>query len=178
VGCGGGLLAEAMAAEGAGVTGIDMAADSLAVARHHARGRGFSIDYRLGTAEAWARQGQGRFDVVTCMELVEHVPHPGQLVAACAALVRPGGDVFFATVNRTLPARVLVIWLAEYVFGIVPRGTHTYGKFVRPRELAAEGARTGLTPRDLSGLRYLPWIGYAALCRSPMVNYLMHLKKV
>jgi 2-polyprenyl-6-hydroxyphenyl methylase/3-demethylubiquinone-9 3-methyltransferase len=177
VGCGGGLLAEAMATEGARVTGIDMAADTLAVARHHAWQRGLSIDYRLETAEAWAGRQAGRYDVVTCMELVEHVPRPAQLVAACAALVRPGGDVFFATVNRTLPARILVIWLAEYVFGIVPRGTHAYGKFVRPGELARAGGRAGLAVCNLSGLRYLPWIGYAALCRGPMVNYLMHLKR-
>jgi 2-polyprenyl-6-hydroxyphenyl methylase/3-demethylubiquinone-9 3-methyltransferase len=177
VGCGGGLLAEAMAAEGARVTGIDMATDTLAAARHHAGGRGLSIDYRLGTAEDWARQGGRRYDVLTCMELVEHVPRPAQLVAACGALVRPGGDVFFATVNRTLPARILVIWLAEYVFGIVPRGTHAYGKFVRPDELGRAGARAALTVCDLSGLRYLPWIGYAALCRSPLINYLMHLKR-
>jgi 2-polyprenyl-6-hydroxyphenyl methylase / 3-demethylubiquinone-9 3-methyltransferase len=177
VGCGGGLLAEAMAAEGARVTGIDMAADTLAAARHHAAAQGLPIDYRLGTAEEWARLRGGRYDAVTCMELVEHVPRPAQLVAACAALVRPGGDVFFATVNRTLPARILVIWLAEYVFGIVPRGTHTYGKFVRPGELARAGAGAGLAVCDLSGLRYLPWIGYAALCGSPLINYLMHLKR-
>ncbi len=176
VGCGGGLLSEAMAAAGARVTGIDMAAPSLEVARAHARRQGLDIAYRQSTAERWARRHPGGYDVVTCMELVEHVPDPGGLVATCARLVRSGGDLFFATVNRTALSRFLVIWLSEFVLGIVPKHTHTYEKFVRPEELARWGGDAGLTLGNLSGVRYLPYIGYAALCKSTAMNYLMHFK--
>jgi 2-polyprenyl-6-hydroxyphenyl methylase/3-demethylubiquinone-9 3-methyltransferase len=111
------------------------------------------------------------------MELVEHVPDPNRLVATCAGLVRPGGDLFFATVNRTVLSRLLVIWLSEFVLGIVPRHTHTYEKFVRPQELARWAGDAGLTLGHLSGVRYLPYIGYAALCKSTAMNYLMHFKR-
>jgi 2-polyprenyl-6-hydroxyphenyl methylase/3-demethylubiquinone-9 3-methyltransferase len=177
VGCGGGLLSEAMAVAGARVTGIDMAVPSLEVAGAHARRQGLDIDYRQSTAERWARRHPGEYDVVTCMELVEHVPDPGGLVAACAGLVRPGGDLFFATVNRTALSRVLVIWLSEFVLGIVPKHTHTYEKFVRPEELTRWAGDAGLTLGHLSGVRYLPYIGYAALCKSTAMNYLMHFKR-
>ena len=177
VGCGGGLLSEAMAAAGAMVTGIDMAAPSLEVAGAHARRQGLDIAYRQSTAEQWAQRHPGGYDVVTCMELVEHVPDPNRLVATCAGLVRPGGDLFFATVNRTVLSRLLVIWLSEFVLGIVPRHTHTYEKFVRPQELARWAGDAGLTLGHLSGVRYLPYIGYAALCKSTAMNYLMHFKR-
>jgi 2-polyprenyl-6-hydroxyphenyl methylase / 3-demethylubiquinone-9 3-methyltransferase len=177
VGCGGGLLAERMAAAGARVTGIDMAAPSLAVAKAHAESRGLSIDYRLSTAEQWAEQHPGGYDVVTCMELVEHVPAPAVLTDACARLVRPGGDVFFATVNRTLLSRLLVIWLSEFILGIVPKHTHTYEKFVRPDELVRWAGDAGMALGHLSGVRYLPYIGYAALCKSRAMNYLVHFTR-
>jgi 2-polyprenyl-6-hydroxyphenyl methylase/3-demethylubiquinone-9 3-methyltransferase len=177
VGCGGGLLSEAMAAAGARVTGIDMAVPSLEVAGAHARRQGLDIDYRQSTAEQWARRHPGRYDVVTCMELVEHVPDPGGLVATCAGLVRPGGDLFFATVNRTALSRVLVIWLSEFVLGIVPKHTHTYEKFVRPEELIRWAGDAGLSLGHLSGVRYLPYVGYAALCKSTAMNYLVHFKR-
>jgi 2-polyprenyl-6-hydroxyphenyl methylase/3-demethylubiquinone-9 3-methyltransferase len=177
VGCGGGLLAEAMAAAGARVTGIDMAAPSLAVARRHALETGVAVDYRQSTAEAWAGDHREIYDVITCMELVEHVPDPAGLVQALSRMVRPGGEVFFATVNRTWLARLLVIWFSENVFGIVPRGTHTYGKFVQPRELTHWARQAGLETRDLSGLRYIPFNGHAALCRNTTMNYLMHFCK-
>ena len=177
VGCGGGLLSEAMAAEGADVTGIDMAAPSLEVARRHAGENGLVIDYRQSSAEQWADRHPGRYDVVTCMELVEHVPDPGVLIDACARLVRSGGDLFVATVNRTALSRLLVIWLSEFVLGIVPKHTHTYGKFVRPEELIRWAEKAGMTLGHLSGVRYLPFIGYAALCKSTVMNYLVHFKR-
>jgi 2-polyprenyl-6-hydroxyphenyl methylase/3-demethylubiquinone-9 3-methyltransferase len=177
VGCGGGLLAEAMAAEGAWVTGIDMVAPALKVARRHALESGLAVDYRQSTAETWTRDHRAVYDVVTCMELVEHVPDPAGLIQALAQMVRPQGDLFFATVNRTWLARLLVIWLSENVLGIVPKGTHTYGKFVRPRELTRWGKASGLEVRDLSGLRYLPFVGHAVLCKGTAMNYLMHFCK-
>jgi 2-polyprenyl-6-hydroxyphenyl methylase / 3-demethylubiquinone-9 3-methyltransferase len=177
VGCGGGLLAEAMAAEGAWVTGIDMVAPALEVARRHAFESGLAVDYRQSTAEAWARDHREVYDVITCMELVEHVPDPAGLIQALAQMVRPRGDLFFATVSRTLLARLLVIWLSENVLGIVAKGTHTYGKFVRPREMARWGRAAGLEVRDLSGLRYLPFMGHAALCKNTAMNYMMHFCK-
>lgn len=177
VGCGGGLLAEAMARKGAAVTGIDMAAAALVVARRHAADAGVRVDYQEGSAEQWALAHPAAFDAVTCMELVEHVPDPASLVDACARLVRPGGDIFFATVNRTPLAGLLVILAAEYLLRIVPKGTHTYAKFVRPRELIGWGAKAGLTLAGLSGLRYVPFAGHARLCRSVGMNYMVHFKK-
>lgn len=177
VGCGGGLLAEAMAVAGASVTGIDMVAEALAVAREHAAESQVTIDYRQSTAEAWADSHAAAYDIVTCMELVEHVPDPATLVQACARLLRPGGHLFFATVNRTLLSRLLVIMVAEYILGIVRKGTHTYGRFVKPEELAFWGKKAGLTVRGVSGLRYLPVIGYARLCKDTRMNYLLHFRK-
>jgi 2-polyprenyl-6-hydroxyphenyl methylase/3-demethylubiquinone-9 3-methyltransferase len=177
VGCGGGLLAEAMATEGARVTGIDMVEGALAVAKDHSLLSGHVIDYRRSTAEDWARRHASTYDIVTCMELVEHVPRPAELIRACSTLVRPRGALFFATVNRTWLSRLLVIGLSEYVLGIVRKGTHEYGKFVRPYELARWARQAGLVQADLSGLRYLPFVGYAALCRSTTMNYLMHFEK-
>ena len=177
VGCGGGIVSEALAAAGARVTGIDMAAPALAVARLHAKEMGLEIDYRETTAEGLAGEHDGRFAAVTCMELVEHVPDPASVVQACADLVRPGGHLFFATVNRTWLARVLVIWIAEYVLGIVGRGTHTYARFVRPAELKGWGRAAGLRCENVSGMRYLPFGGYAALCKNTALNYLMHFIK-
>jgi 2-polyprenyl-6-hydroxyphenyl methylase/3-demethylubiquinone-9 3-methyltransferase len=177
VGCGGGLLAEAMARQGAAVTGIDLVPEALDAARRHADAAGVSVDYREGSAERWAEKHAAAYDVVTCMELVEHVPDPASLVRACACLARPGGDIFFATVNRTPLAGLLVIGMAEYVLGIVRKGTHRYAKFVRPDELIAWGAAAGLSVAGLTGLRYLPFGGYARLCRGVKMNYMVHFKK-
>jgi 2-polyprenyl-6-hydroxyphenyl methylase / 3-demethylubiquinone-9 3-methyltransferase len=174
VGCGGGLLAEAMARQGALVTGIDMAPEALAAARQHAADAGVSVDYRQATAERWAQRHSGAYDIVTCMELVEHVPDPAALVAACARLARPGGSLFFATVNRTPLAYLLVILAAEYLLGIVHKGTHQYHKLVRPEELTQWGREAGLTLADLSGLRYNPFGGHTRLCRSTQMNYLIY----
>jgi len=177
MGCGGGLLAEALAQSGGQVTGIDMAAASLTVARAHMQESGLSIDYRQTTAEDLVAEMPAQFDVVTCMELLEHVPRPESIIAACARLVRPGGNVFFATVNRTWLSGLLVIVAAEYVLGIVRKGTHAYRKLVRPRELKRWGEQAGLHLENLSGLRYIPFGGYASLCRSTAMNYLMHFRK-
>ncbi len=176
VGCGGGLLAEAMARQGARVTGIDMVPAALEAARRHAGQSGVTVDYRTASAETWLRDHAGLYDAVTCMELVEHVPDPASLVRACANLVRPGGSVIFATVNRTPLARLLVILVAEYLMGIVRKGTHTYEKFVRPEELAEWGRQAGMQMADLTGLRYVPVIGFARRCKSLQMNYMMHLK--
>lgn len=173
-GCGGGLLSEALAACGARVTAIDMDAASLAAARRHMQSGSFTIDYRQTTAEALAKQNPGRYDVVVCMELLEHVPQPASVVDACSRLVKPGGNLFFATVNRTWLAWLLVIVAAEHIMGIVPKGTHEYRKLIKPQELAQWGAAAGLKLENRSGLRYIPFGGYAALCRSTRMNYLMH----
>ena len=154
-----------------------MAEASLAVARSHMQVSGLDIDYRRLTAEALAQEAPGRFDVVVCMELLEHVPRPASILGACGRLVKPGGDLFFATVNRTWLSRLLVIGVSEYVLGIVRKGTHTYRKLVTPAELRRWGGDAGLTVVDLSGLRYIPFGGYASLCRSTAMNYLMHFRK-
>jgi 2-polyprenyl-6-hydroxyphenyl methylase/3-demethylubiquinone-9 3-methyltransferase len=177
VGCGGGLLSEALAACGARITGIDMAEASLAVARAHMQTNDLDIDYRQTTAEAHADERPGHYDAVVCMELLEHVPRPASIVDSCARLVRPGGDVFFATVNRTWLSWLLVIAAAEHVMGIVRKGTHEYGKLVKPEELKQWGSESGLTVENLSGLRYIPFGGHTALCRSTSMNYLMHFKR-
>ncbi|MGD9211204.1 MAG: bifunctional 2-polyprenyl-6-hydroxyphenol methylase/3-demethylubiquinol 3-O-methyltransferase UbiG [Desulfobacteraceae bacterium] len=177
VGCGGGLLAEAMAKAKAHVTAIDASIEGLTVARKHLTTSDINIDYRLTSAEEFAKVAPAQFDVVTCMELIEHVPNPASLVNACSQLVRPGGHLFFATVNRTLPALLLVIFASEYLFGIVRKGTHQYKKFIRPEELAAYAKATGMVQSDLTGLRYLPFLNYSALCSSTMMNYMMHFQK-
>ncbi|RJQ78411.1 MAG: bifunctional 2-polyprenyl-6-hydroxyphenol methylase/3-demethylubiquinol 3-O-methyltransferase UbiG [Desulfobacteraceae bacterium] len=177
VGCGGGLLSEAMAREGAQVTGIDMVEAALGVARRHADENSLPVDYREGSAEQWAQVCPGFFDMVTCMELVEHVPDPAALIRSCAELLRPGGDLFFATVNRTPLSYLLVILAAEYLLGIVRKGTHRYNRFVRPAELRCWGEAAGLKVMDLSGLRYLPFVRHVRLCASVKMNYLMHFKK-
>ena len=177
VGCGGGLLSEALAACGARVTGIDMAEASLAAAHAHMQVSGLTINYRQITAEALAGDTPGDYDAVVCMELLEHVPRPASIIDACARLVRPNGDLFFATVNRTWLSWLLVIVAAEYVMGIVRKGTHAYSKLVRPNELRQWGADAGLRLENLSGLRYIPIGGHASLCRSVSMNYLMHFRK-
>ena len=177
VGCGGGLLSESLASCGARVTGIDMADASLAVARTHMKDSGLEIDYRQTMAETLAENSPDRYDVVVCMELLEHVPRPASILESCSRLVKPGGDLFFATVNRTWLSWLLVIVAAERVMGIVRKGTHEYRKLVKPEELKQWGTQAGLTVQDLSGLRYIPFGGYAALCRSTRMNYLMHFRK-
>lgn len=177
VGCGGGLISEGLAAAGARVTAIDMSETALAVARSHLEQSGLSVDYRKSTAEAVARENPGAYDLVTCMELVEHVPDPVSIVRACSRAVKPGGHVFFATVNRTWLSYLLVIIASEYLLGIVRKGTHRYHRLVRPSELIQWGRQAGLGRYHLSGLRYFPFGGFASLCKSTRMNYLVHFTK-
>jgi 2-polyprenyl-6-hydroxyphenyl methylase/3-demethylubiquinone-9 3-methyltransferase len=177
VGCGGGILAEGMAALGADVTGIDMGRAPLAIARHHLGVSGLDVTYRRITAEDLVESDPESFNVVTCMELLEHVPDPSSIVQACHHLVKPGGDVFFATLNRTFKAYLLAIVAAEYILGIVKKGTHTYSKFIKPPELEAWARVVGLSKQDETGLRYNPVLNRKWLGGTMDVNYLMHFKK-
>ncbi|HZZ92800.1 MAG TPA: bifunctional 2-polyprenyl-6-hydroxyphenol methylase/3-demethylubiquinol 3-O-methyltransferase UbiG [Usitatibacter sp.] len=173
VGCGGGILAEAMAAQGARVTGIDLAEKPLKVAMLHALESGREVDYRLVSAEALAAEMPEAFDVVTCMEMLEHVPEPASVVAACARLVKPGGWVFFSTINRNPKSFLFAIVGAEYVLRLLPRGTHEYARFIRPSELARDCRAAGLAVEDLTGMTYNPLTRRYALGRDVDVNYLV-----
>jgi 2-polyprenyl-6-hydroxyphenyl methylase / 3-demethylubiquinone-9 3-methyltransferase len=177
VGCGGGLLCEALQALGAQATGIDLAPAMLESARLHAAERGVSIDYRLLGAETLAGAEPGAFDVVTCMEMIEHVPDPAAVVAALGALVRPGGAVFISTLNRTPKAFVQAIIAAEYLFRLVARGTHEYERLVRPSELAHWGRDAGLVLQDVSGLAFDPFTAQSRLSPDASVNYLTHFTR-
>ncbi len=173
IGCGGGILAEAMAKAGAQVTGIDMAEAGLAAARAHADQGGLAIDYRASTAETFAAEQPGAFDAVTCMELLEHVPDPGSLVQACRDLVRPGGWVFFSTVNRNPKAYLFAIIGAEYIARMLPKGTHHYERFIRPAELDAWARRAGLITRAVEGIRFSPLSAAFELGGRPDINYVV-----
>ena len=177
VGCGGGILSEALAREGAVVTGIDLGAAALAAARAHQRLSGVKASYRRIAVETLAAEEPGAFDVVVCMELLEHVPDPAAVVAACTRLVRSGGDVFFATLNRTLHAYLLAIVMAERVLRIVPAGTHQYRRFIRPRELDDWARTAGLSDGDFHGMLYLPLVRRSFIIRSTGINYLAHFKR-
>jgi len=172
VGCGGGLLTEAMAARGARVTGIDLGEAPLAVARLHLRESGLAVDYRHIAAEDLAEQEPASFDTVTCLEMLEHVPDPASTVAACARLVKPGGKVFFSTINRNPKSWLLAIVGAEYVLGLLPRGTHDYMKFIRPSELEQWARRAGLRVREYTGLHYNPISRRFWLAPGLDVNYM------
>ena len=174
VGCGGGILAESMAARGARVTAIDMAQASLAVARIHLQATGLEVEYLQSTAEAHAADRPGAYDVVTCLEMLEHVPEPGQVVAACARLVRPGGQVFFSTINRNARSFALAILGAEYVLRLLPRGTHRYAKLIRPSELAGWIRDGGLDLVGFAGMHYNPFTRDCRIGGSVDVNYLAH----
>ena len=173
VGCGGGILAEAMADRGARVTGIDLAERPLGVARLHLLESHRQVDYRQISAEDLAREAPASFDLVTCMEMIEHVPDPASTVAACARLVKPGGTVVFSTINRNPKAYLFAIVGAEYVLRMLPRGTHEYARFVRPSELAAWGRNAGLAAVDLTGMSYNPVTRRYSLGRDVGVNYIM-----
>ncbi len=178
VGCGGGILSEAMAASGAVVTAIDMGEAPLAVAKLHLRKSGLAIDYQRATAEEFSDAHPERFDVVTCLELLEHVPDPYPVVAACQKLVRPGGHVFFATLNRNPKSFLFAIIGAEYILGLVRRGTHRYSRFIKPSELEQWANRARLVRRDLTGLHYNPFLRKYSLGGNTHVNYLMHFLKL
>ena len=174
VGCGGGILAESMAQRGAQVTGIDLADKALKVAQLHVLESGNQVEYRNVSAENYAREQPGQFDVVTCMELLEHVPDPASTVAACAALAKPGGHVFFSTINRNLKSYLFAIIGAEYVLRMLPRGTHRYEKFIKPSELGAFCRHGGLDVREVIGMTYNPLTDHYALGADTDVNYILH----
>jgi 2-polyprenyl-6-hydroxyphenyl methylase / 3-demethylubiquinone-9 3-methyltransferase len=177
VGCGGGLLAEALARAGAKVTAIDLAPGMIEVARLHAMEQKLEIDYRMVAAEAVAAAEPGGFDVVTCMEMLEHVPDPAQMVATLTTLVRPGGAVFISTLNRNLKSFLLAIVGAEYVMKLIPRGTHEYEKLIRPAELARWARSAGLSLRELAGIELNPFTEHCTLSRNVDVNYVAHLER-
>ncbi len=177
IGCGGGLLSEALADKGANVSGIDLAESGIAVARKHAADAGLDIDYRQIDAATMATEQPGSFDIVTCLELLEHVPAPGDLVTACSQLVRPGGTVFFSTINRNLKSFVFAILGAEHLLRMVPRGTHQYAKLVRPAELASWCRATDLELKELTGLHFNPMTQNYWLGGNTDVNYFAHTKR-
>jgi 2-polyprenyl-6-hydroxyphenyl methylase/3-demethylubiquinone-9 3-methyltransferase len=177
VGCGAGLLSEAMAREGAQVTGLDLAPELIDVAKLHLLESGLQVDYRLVSVEALAEQAPASFDVVTCMEMLEHVPDPAAIVQACATMLKPGGRLFLSTLNRTPAAFALAIVGAEYVARLLPKGTHRYRDFIRPSELAAWLRATGLELEDISGLMYEPWRNAARVIPRTDVNYLACARK-
>lgn len=177
VGCGGGILAEAMEQAGARVTGIDMAEAPLAVARLHQQESGAEVDYRQTRAEDLAAEQPGAFDVVTCLEMLEHVPDPSLVVEACKTLVKPGGHVFFSTINRNPKSFLFAIVGAEYVLRLLPRGTHEYEKFIRPSELEEWARRAGLTLADTVGLHYNPLTRVYSLGPGVDVNYIQYYRR-
>jgi 2-polyprenyl-6-hydroxyphenyl methylase/3-demethylubiquinone-9 3-methyltransferase len=177
IGCGGGILAESMAVAGATVTGIDLAEKSLKVARLHGLESGVPVTYRNVSAEDMAAEHPGQFDIVTCMEMLEHVPDPGSIIRACSTLVKPGGWVFFSTINRNPKSFLFAIVGAEYVLRLLPRGTHSWKSFIRPSELATSARTAGLEPLEMRGMGYNPLTEHYSLNNDTSVNYLMATRK-
>jgi len=177
VGCGGGILSESMAARGAEVTGIDLGEKPLKVAKLHLLETGQKVDYRLIAAEALAAEQPQQFDVVTCMEMLEHVPDPSSIVRACAQLVKPGGHLFFSTLNRNPKSYLFAVIGAEYLLNLLPRGTHDYAKFLKPSELARFCRDAGLTVGEVIGMSYNPFSKTYALGPDASVNYLVAARK-
>jgi 2-polyprenyl-6-hydroxyphenyl methylase/3-demethylubiquinone-9 3-methyltransferase len=174
IGCGGGILSESMAFRGAQVTGIDMGETPLKVARLHALESGAEVDYQLISAEEMAQQHPGEFDIVTCMEMLEHVPDPGSTIAACSALLKPGGWAFFSTINRNPKAYLFAIVGAEYVLNLLPKGTHDFKNFIRPSELETWARAAGISLKDLTGMSYNPLSKHYSLGKDLSVNYLCY----
>ena len=177
VGCGGGILSESLARNSASVTAIDLAEDGLIAARKHADKEGLIIDYRLISVESLAREQAAQYDIVSCMEMLEHVPDPISIIESCERLCKPGGHVFFSTLNRHPKAFLFGIVGAEYLLRLLPRGTHHYEKFIKPAELANAAQKAGLTVEDICGFRYDPFLGKHALGKDIEINYLMHCTK-
>ena len=177
VGCGGGILSESMARQGAHVLGLDMGKEPLQVARLHALESGVEVNYRQDTVEALAEELPGHFDVVTCMEMLEHVPNPASVVRACARLAKPGGQLFFSTINRNAKSWLLMILGAEQLLQLVPKGTHDHAKFIQPAELSRHAEQAGLLLRHMRGVRYNPLLGQFSLSRDVDVNYMLHCHK-
>jgi 2-polyprenyl-6-hydroxyphenyl methylase/3-demethylubiquinone-9 3-methyltransferase len=177
VGCGGGILSESLARAGANVIAIDLAPAVLDIARLHLHESGVAVDYRETSVEALAAGMPAAFDVIACMEMLEHVPDPGSVIRACATLLKPGGSLFVSTLNRTPLAFGAAILGAEHVLKLLPRGTHHYEQFLKPSEIAAELRASGLVLEDVSGIAYNPFSRKASLTSSTAVNYLAHAKK-
>lgn len=177
VGCGGGILAESMAARGAAVTGIDLAKKSLKVAQLHSLESGVAVDYRCVAVEELAEESPASFDVVTCMEMLEHVPDPQSVVRSCASLVKPGGWVFFSTLNRNAKSYLLAVVGAEYVLNMLPRGTHEYARFLKPSELSRMARNAGLDMDAVRGMSYNPLTRIYSLGEDTAVNYLMACRR-
>ncbi|MBC3919030.1 bifunctional 2-polyprenyl-6-hydroxyphenol methylase/3-demethylubiquinol 3-O-methyltransferase UbiG [Undibacterium sp. CY18W] len=177
VGCGGGILAESMAHRGANVTGIDLADKPLQIAQWHAQAQGVDVRYAKSSAETWAQQQAGQYDVVTCMEMLEHVPSPVAVIQACTDMVRPGGWVFFSTINRNPLSYAMAIAAAEYIMNILPRGTHQYARFIKPAELLSMANSAGLVLQDKRGLGYNPLTQHFRLHGYMGVGYLLAMQK-
>jgi len=177
VGCGGGILSEALAKNGGQVTGIDMGEKALKIAQLHALEAGLSIDYQHITAEQKSQQSAGQFDVVTCMEMLEHVPDPQSVIQACAQLVKPGGHIFFSTLNRHPKAYLLAVLGAEYIMNMLPKGTHDYQRFIRPSEMASWCRQAELEVGNITGISYKPLTKEYSLSDDVKVNYLMHCRR-
>lgn len=177
IGCGGGLLSEGMAALGAQVTGIDLSEKALGIARLHLYESGHVVDYRLISAEAMAEEVPGSFDAVTCLEMLEHVPDPASTVAACAKLVKPGGQVFLSTLNRNTKAYLIAVVGAEYLLNLLPRGTHDYTRFLKPAELARLCRDAGLEVLEITGLRYNPFTREGMVGGDTDINYLLRARR-
>jgi 2-polyprenyl-6-hydroxyphenyl methylase/3-demethylubiquinone-9 3-methyltransferase len=177
VGCGGGILTEAMAARGASALGIDLGDKALGVARLHQLESGAIVDYRRVSAESLAIEAPASFDLVTCMELLEHVPAPEAIVAACAKLAKPGGVIVASTINRNPKAYALAVIAAEYVLGLLPKGTHDYAKFLTPAELSAFARAAGLAPAGIAGIAYNPFTRAFRLVQETSVNYMMAFRR-
>ncbi|MGH8086381.1 MAG: bifunctional 2-polyprenyl-6-hydroxyphenol methylase/3-demethylubiquinol 3-O-methyltransferase UbiG [Lysobacter sp.] len=177
VGCGGGLLSEALAGEGAHVTAIDLAPELVKVAKLHRLESGVEVDYQLQSVESLAAEQPASFDAITCMEMLEHVPDPGSIISACATLLKPGGRLFLSTLNRTPAAFALAIVGAEYIARLLPKGTHQYRDFIKPSELGAWLRGAGLQLEDVSGLMYEPWRNAARVVKRTDINYLACARK-
>ena len=175
VGCGGGILSESMSARGADVTGIDLGEKALKVAQLHQLESGARVNYRLVAVETMATEQPASYDVVTCMEMLEHVPDPAAVIEACAKLVKPGGSVFFSTINRNPKAYLFAVLGAEYILNMLPRGTHAYEKFIKPSELSHWARVAGLTTNDIKGMSYNPLTKQYRLGNDVSVNYLMYM---
>jgi 2-polyprenyl-6-hydroxyphenyl methylase/3-demethylubiquinone-9 3-methyltransferase len=177
VGCGGGILTESMAKKGAKVTGIDMSKAALTVAKLHQHESGTQVDYHQTTVEDFAEKHPEQFDVVTCLEMLEHVPDPSSVIKACADLVKPGGDLFFSTLNRNVKSYLFAIIGAEYLMKMLPKNTHDYAKFIKPSELAEWARKASLDVKNITGINYNIFTKEYSLGKDVSVNHVMHLKK-
>jgi 2-polyprenyl-6-hydroxyphenyl methylase/3-demethylubiquinone-9 3-methyltransferase len=177
IGCGGGILSEAIAKQGANVTAIDASEENIKIASTHAADNQLQIDYQVQLAEAFAEKNEAKFDVITCMELLEHVPEPDSIIQACAKMIKPGGHVLFSTLNRNIKAYMLAVLTGEYLLQLLPKGTHQYEKFIRPSELINCCNEHGLKLNDLAGIDYNPLLNHCTLSKNTDVNYLIDTVK-